>query len=199
MEVETRAAAVQLGVSQRQVQRLARTGRVLGRTVAGRRLVAARSLVAVSRSSGRGRRWDDSTAAAAAELLESGSTERISGSQRSRLRARLRAASVQELAYRMLASRVTLWRRTGVAGASTPLDDNLTATGRGIDVVVTRDARALARRERLVEDLDGETILVTLHTGAPATVGDIVLYAYGDERASAAARERIRGRQSELV
>ncbi|MFL0712427.1 MAG: hypothetical protein ACJLS2_07115 [Microcella pacifica] len=39
MEIETRSAATQLGLSQRQVQRLAQNGRVIHRAVAGRTVV----------------------------------------------------------------------------------------------------------------------------------------------------------------
>lgn len=199
MEVVTRVAASQLGVSQRQVQRLTRSGRVVSRAIAGRKVLAGRSLVAVSRSAGRGRHWDDRTVAAAAELLEAGSTDRISGSQRSRLRARLRTISVSDLAYHVLGERVTLWRSTRPAADSGgPLVDGFTATGNHLDVTVTRDASALARQARLLEDADGETIVVELDTGAPSVIQEIVLYAYGDERTSSAARQRIQARQSGL-
>ena len=198
MEVVTRVAASQLGLSQRQVQRLARSGRVVSRTIAGRTVVAGRSLVAASRSAARGRRWDDRTVAAAAELLESGTTERLSGSQRSRLRGRLRTISVAELAYHVLGDRVTLWRNTRPATGSTSFADGLSTTGEGLDVKVTQNTTATARESRLLEDADGETLLVELDTDAPAVTQDIVLYAYGDERTSSAAKQRIQAQQSNL-
>ena len=199
MEVVTRVAASQLGVSQRQVQRLAQNGRVASRAIAGRKVLAGRSLVAVSRSPGRGRRWEDHTVAAAAELLETGSTDRISGSQRSRLRARLRTISVPDLAYQVLGDRVTLWRsaRTKV-GADERFADGLSTTGERLDVKVTHDAQSLARQTRLLEDADGETLLVEIDTHTPSVIRDIALYAYGDERTSSAARQRIRARQSRI-
>lgn len=198
MELVTRDAAAQLGVSQRQVQRLARDGRVPSRDLAGRKVLAGRSLLAVSRSTGRGRRWDDSTVAAATELLETGSTERISGSQRSRLRTRLRTISVSELAYQTLGDRVTPWRRTGTAVGEQEREDGLTTTGDGLDVHVVTDAQAHARRERLLEDADGTILLVELTTDAPSAMADIVRYAYGDERVSAAARARVHALQVNL-
>jgi hypothetical protein len=199
MEVVTRVASSQLGVSQRQVQRLTQSGRVVSRTIAGRKVLAGRSLVAVSRSAARGRLWDDRTVAAAAELLESGKTERMSGSQRSRLRGRLRTISIAELAYHFLGARVTLWRSTRPAtSADSRFADGLSTTGEGLDVKVTHNAAATARKSRLLEDSDGETLLVELDTDAPAIAQDIVLYAYGDERTSSAAKQRIQARQLNL-
>jgi len=199
MEVTTREAARQLGVSQRQVQRIAKSGRISHRSVAGRTVISGRSLVALSRSATRGRRWDERTVQAACELLERGHTERLSGSQRSRLRARLRNASAAELALNVLGERVTLWRSTRPeerrlgAGA-----DGLSATGDSINVKVTESATALARRLRLLDDGDGDIVVVELATTAAAVVADIALYAYGDERTSTAARERIEARQAAI-
>lgn len=199
MEVVTRVASAQLGVSQRQVQRLTQSGRVASRTIAGRKVIAGRSLVAVSRSAARGRHWDDRTVAAAVELFGNGSTEQISGSQRSRLRARLRGISLPELAYHVLGDRVTLWRSTRpTTGSASRLADGLSSTGERLEIKVTKDAAATARKLRLLEDADGETLLVELDTDGPAVVQDIVLYAYGDERTSSAAKQRIQTRQSKL-
>lgn len=199
METETRTAASQLGVSQRQVQRMARAGRLAHREVAGRTVVSGRAVLAASRSRGRGRSWDQQTVRAACDLLESGSTSAISGSQRSRLRARLRDLSTAELAYHVLGLRVSLWRSTA-ASADTigDGDQSLTSTGATLRVAVTPNANTLARQWRLIEDVDGETVLVELETSAEAVVSDIVVYAYGDERSSNAARERLRERQEKL-
>lgn len=198
MEVVSREAASQLGVSQRQVQRLAQSGRLSSRAIAGRTVLAARSILALSRSPGRGRHWDDRTVAAAAELLETGSTEQISGSQRSRLRARLRTISVPDLAYQVLGDRVSLWRNTKPISADERLAQGLSTTGQQLDVKVTSDSQALSRRLRLLEDADGETLLVQLDTTAPYAIQDIVLYAYADERTSSAARRRTEARQAEI-
>jgi hypothetical protein len=199
MEIETRSAAKHLGMSQRQVQRLAQSGRVVHRAIAGRTVVASRSLIAVSRSAGRGRRWDEQTVKAACELLDHGSTPLIAGSQRSRLRARLRAMTVAELAYQVLGNRATLWRSTRrEVSSDSQVPDGLSSTGEGLNVKVARDATAHAKRLRLLEDADGETLIIELDTNAPAVVTDIALYAYGDERTSTAARGRIQARQATL-
>lgn len=198
MEATTHSAAAQLGLSQRQVQRLARRGRVVNRAIAGRTVVAGRSLVALSRSSGRGRRWNERTVAAACELLDRGATERISGSQRSRLRGRLRTISIVDLAYQVLGDRVTLWRSTRPATGAEHPSDGLSSTGSRLDVKVTQDAAVFARGARVLADPDGEIVLVELDTDAPAVVADVVLYAYGDERTSSAAMRRVLGRQARL-
>lgn len=199
MEIGTRSAARQLGLSQRQVQRLARSGRVVSRAVAGRTVMAGRSIVAASRTAARGRRWDEQTVSAACDLLDHGATDRISGSQRSRLRARLQKIHIADLAYQLLGNRVTLWRSTRPAnslpGGSA---DGLSETGTRLKVTVTQDATAFARRARLLEDADGDTILVELDTDAPAVIEDTALYAYGDERTSGAARRRLEVRQARL-
>lgn len=200
MDTVTREAASQLGVSQRQVQRLAHSGRIVSRDVAGRKVISQKSIVAASRSMERGRRWDERTVAAAAELLDGGTTERVTGSQRSRLRARMRTVSAAELAYHALGERVTLWRRVGQASAfSESAADGFTATGQGLQIRVVRNAAATARRERLLEDTDGDILLVELHTDAPAVIEDIALYAYGDTRTSGAAQQRVEARRSALA
>jgi hypothetical protein len=199
METATAAAASQLGVSQRQVQRLARNGRLVSREIAGRTVVAGRSVVAMSRSSARGRRWEQHTVAAACELLEKGSTARVSGSQRSRLRSRLRTIPLAELAYQVLGDRVTLWRSANREESTTDrFADGLSTTGERLDVKVTHNAATLTRRLRMIEDADGDTIVIELEAEARGVVEDIVLYAYGDVRTSIAAAERIRARQEAL-
>ncbi len=199
MEMTTLSAAKQLGVSQRQVQRLAQSGRVSHRTVAGRTVVSGRSLLAVSRSTTRGRRWNERTVQAACELLQRGSTDCITGTQRSRLRARLRNISIAELALHMIGGRVTLWRSTRQgANPNSELADGLSSTGESLNVKVTEDAALLARKLRLLEDADGDVLIVELETSGQEIVADVALYAYGDERTSSAARQRLQTRQAAI-
>lgn len=199
MEMTTSSAALQLGVSQRQVQRMAQSGRISHRSVVGRTVVSGRSLLAVSRSKTRGRRWDERTVQAACELLQTGSTECISGSQRSRLRARLRDISVAELALHVLAGRVTHWRITQQETVSNlELTDGLSSTGESLTIKVTENAASLARKLRLLEDADGDVLIVELETSGPDIVADVALYAYGDERTSSAARQRLQARQAAI-
>lgn len=188
MELTTFEAAQELGMSQRQVQRLVDCGRLAGRAVAGRTVVGGRSVLAARRSAGRGRRWADGVASAALELMEIGSTDRLMGRELSRTMARLGEQELYEIAYHVLGARVTLWRRTRPGGAVTALT-GLSQSGSGLDVVVSADASTYARRERLIEDTDGDTVIVELTTRAHETLIELALYAYGDSRTSAVARD----------
>ena len=76
--------------------------------------------------------------------------------------------------------------------------DGLSDTGARLEVKVTQDAATFSRRARLLEDPDGGTILVELDADAVAVIEDIALYAYGDERTSSAAKQRIEARQARL-
>lgn len=79
------------------------------------------------------------------------------------------------------------------------VDDGLSATGSRLNVKVTANARSLAKSTRLLEDSDGETIIVEIDTEASGVVEDIALYAYGDARTSDAARRRVETRQESLL
>lgn len=137
--------------------------------------------------------------AAACELLDHGTTTRILGSQRSRLRARLKVIPLPDLAYQVLADRVTLWRRAG-RGAEGAGDsrERLSSSGLRLEVIVTPDPSAVARKERLLDDADGDTLIVQFTTTSDSVIEDIALFAYGDERTSRAARERLEARRASL-
>jgi hypothetical protein len=106
---------------------------------------------------------------------------------------------VQQLALHVLGGRVSLWRTTQQETIPTiELADGLSSIGESLTVTVTDNASALARKRRLLEDADGDVLIVELDTGAPAIVADIALYAYGDERTSSAARQRIQAQQAAI-
>lgn len=190
MEISTNDAARELQVSQRQVQRLAAEGRIASRAVAGRVVVGGRSLLAATRMAGRGRRWDDETVVAALELLESGSTARLQGRKLARLQARLAEMTVSELAYQALASRVSFWRKA--SGSATAAGrDGFTSSGSTLEVLLATDVAFIARTNRLVEDLDGDVLIVDFNTSHSQLVLDLTDYAYGDVRMSAVARQRL--------
>lgn len=97
----------------------------------------------------------------------------------------------------MLGARVTLWRNTGPTGQAPA--DGLSTSGSHLEVKLTQNAATLARQSRMIEDADGDTILIELDTDALSVAEDIALYAYGDERTSSAARRRIQARQAKLA
>ena len=119
MEVTLALAAQRLHVSAREAQRLAAAGqlnvvRQVGRTF----LVDDAAVIALERRQRHpGRTWDANTAWAAIELLDHGSTSRLSGSTLSRLRRRLRQLDVPDLVR--LASRRASVVRCGQARRST--------------------------------------------------------------------------------
>lgn len=100
MELTVAQAAAQHGRTERFVQLALQTGdlpalRRIGRVT----LFDDVAATAWSRSLARGRRWSQEVATAALDLLTSGRTERLSSSERSRLRARLRTMSARDIAH----------------------------------------------------------------------------------------------------
>src|SRR4051812_28953468 len=91
-------AAAALGVSVRQVQRLAESGELTEvARVGGNILLDSHSVHRLAqRGRQRGRPWSIETAWAALELLDFGRTTRLNAAQRSRLRARLRSMDAEE-------------------------------------------------------------------------------------------------------
>jgi hypothetical protein len=193
----SRAAASQLGLSRREVNRAVRSGRIVSARIGDRNVVSDRAVVAASRTAGRGRRWSPLTARAALELLESGNTDLVRGSERSRLKARLRAAGARELGYQLLAGRVSLWRRTSATGArvesALAASLGLAADG-GLAVDVAADVGRRARELRLVEDSEGDVLLVEGDERARRVLEAVGLYAFGSTRESGAAEAWLRER-----
>lgn len=179
-----------LSLSQRQVQRLARTNRLASSSVAGRTVISGRSLTALERTAARGRHWSDETVAAALDLLTDGATTALQAAPRSRLRARLREIDARELAYQALSGRVSLWRSTSASlmhpGSLATTELGLTGAG-GTRVRSCDDVGVDARQQRLVEDEEGDVVLVALGRARALTAEIITLYAYGDARESGAA------------
>lgn len=201
MKLTSAEAARELKVSQRQVQRHARARVVDVEHVAGRTLVAGRSLRALERAHARGRRWNERTVRAALELFERGSTTIVEGTERSRLKARLRALDLGAIAHQMLAGRVSFWRPT--AGARTvsggvAIDElGLSASG-SLGVEIVEDATRAGRAQRLVRDVEGEIALVELGHDHELAASIIALYALGDEREHSAAAGWLARRQTSL-
>lgn len=179
-----------LSLSQRQVQRLANANRLAASSVAGRTVISGRSVTALERTAGRGRRWNDATVAAALELLSEGATSALQTAPRSRLRARMREIDARELAYQALSGRVSLWRSTSASlmhpGSLASTELGLTGAG-GTRVRSCDDVAEDARRQRLVQDEEGDVVLVALGRAQKLAAEIITLYAYGDARESAAA------------
>jgi len=99
--ITTTAAAELMGVSSREVQRLARAGELVVAERIGRSfLLDAASVHRASRNHARsGRPWDEATAWAAIDLLRGGQASWLGVTQRSRLKARLAALSAVDLGW----------------------------------------------------------------------------------------------------
>ena len=171
-EMTTAACATVLGISVRQVARLARAGELtVSRTVGGALLVDGASVHRLAKH-GRhnGRPWTAATAWAALALLSGESVDWLDAAAMSRLRHRLRASSASELGW-MTRRRATVHRMQGWgkdegllhSGASALRDPamselfDLTAVERGADgYVQARDFADLVTTLGLVEDRDGD-------------------------------------------
>lgn len=184
------AASERLGLSRRQVNRAAGTGRIVTDRVGGINVVSDRAIVAAARTGSRGRRWSELSARAALELIEHGETRLVSGSARSRLKARLRSTTAAELGYHLLTNRVSLWRGTGATpsalGKALIHELGLAADG-GLAVVVAADAPRRARGLRLVEDIEGDVLLIESDSASQVALGAVGLYAFGGPRESSIA------------
>jgi hypothetical protein len=171
-EMTTVACAKVLGISARQVARLARAGELtVSRTVGGALLVDGASAHRLAKH-GRhnGRPWTAATAWAALALLSGESVDWLDSSAMTRLRHRLRGSSASELCW-MTRRRATVHRMQGwgkdtgllYSGVSALRDPamselfDLTAVERGVDGYVhARDFADLVTTLGLVEDRDGD-------------------------------------------
>lgn len=215
MEMTLREAAEELGVTPREAQRLAAAGRLqitrrIGRTV----LVDDSSVVSRGRQpGGRGRRWSQTTAWAALELLDLGVTDRLTGSSLSRLRRRLRAMTVEEM-IRAAGDRCLAWRAVQTRRSPRDLAAELMPTGESalsssttaqsfglsaspeprIEGYALQEQReGLERRYGLVADADGEVTLRLVDTSVRVTESVIALDLIdrGGTREEAAGREML--------
>lgn len=128
MEVTVREAASRLGVSERQVQRLASSGRLQVVRRVGSTLLLDDTGLARAGAASAGRIWAPTTAWAAIDLLELGSTDRLRGSALSRLRRRLGACDASEL-VRLTGDRAFRWRGTQTRRSRRRLQSELALSG----------------------------------------------------------------------
>ncbi|MPV50192.1 helix-turn-helix domain-containing protein [Pseudactinotalea sp. HY160] len=128
MEMTTTEVAARLGVSVRQVQRLAQAGRLQVVRRVGSSNLLDDSALTTAAAARRGRTWAAHTAWAAVDLLETGRTERLTGSSLSRLRGRLRSCNAAEL-VRLTSRRAQLWRGSQTRRTTDQLRDEISLSG----------------------------------------------------------------------
>lgn len=131
MELTLDEAARRLGISTRQAQRLAHEGKLQVVRHVGRSMLVDSSGVLQRKrvQFHRGRRWNPNTAWGAIELLEHGSTSRVSGATLSRLKSRLAEINVEEL-VRLSDGRAQVQRFMQTRRRPAALEDALVLTGR---------------------------------------------------------------------
>jgi len=175
-------AGRRLGVSVRQVQRLASNGALTQVGTVGRtKLIDARSVQRVkAQGLRRGRPWSTNAIAAALDLLTHGDTDRVSSVERKRLRTRLAGMSAEDL-VRATRARADVRRYRGAAsfldrarkefaltGAAAIDDDTTVAKEFGLSrspqdsvdgYVDNRTADKLVRTCHLIEDAHGNVTL----------------------------------------
>lgn len=186
MYLTTAQAAQELGVSQRQVRRFAAAGKIDATQYGRSYLLSAKQVLSLQRTKQRGRKWSEVTVQSALELLSAGDTELMNGSEKSRLRTRLRTMSVEALADQLLRGRVIFRRSLNDAHRdeyTIEIASELGLISRGgLGVLVGENVAAQSRRLRLVEDFEGNVATVEGSTNYRALFEALVLYTYGSAR-----------------
>jgi excisionase family DNA binding protein len=177
MMTSTDASRV-LGVSVRQVQRLVDAGWLTSAGRVGRSILidAASVHEVANRGAQPGRPWNQATAWAALELLSSDKTDRLTETQRSRLRSRLRGLTAAELIplarrrartcrYRVSASFLDRLRERVVSTGSAAISESADVAARfGLAAGRTETVDGyLAARD--LDNVVGEYLMVPDHAG----------------------------------
>ena len=209
-------AAQQLGIGVRQVERMVASGELSYAGSVGRALLIDAASVHRHRERGaaKGRPWSTDTLHAAVELLQDGRTDLLEGTQRSRLRAKLRQMAASDLAraahrraevrrYRASTSFLEALRgRILLTGGAAVDADRVTAGRFGLGTVqrdivdgyVSRvTAEELVDRYLLVDDAQGNvTLRIADDVVGVRGIADLVTVAL-DLAESLDARERVAG------
>lgn len=209
MELTTRQIAEQANRSERFVQLALRSGdlptlRTVGRTA----IVDDIAATAWRRRLARGRHWTAEVRDAALDLLSRGETGRLSSSERSRLRARLRVMDASAIAHAAGGQR-TGWARYRVElvpdlprigpSAIDPAQLGIVRGEGWVTFVESDDLDRLELDHDVTLDADGNMGVV--ERAAPDTrAARLLLDAYllGDARLSAAAAAELEGRAHAL-
>ena len=212
MELTVTQAAEVAGLTARVLQQATASGVLPVQRVAGRtQLIDSAVLQAYLRLSRSGRRWDGRTAKAALDLLDAGETRALSGSELSRLRARLRRISAADIAHRLGATanwyryRSVNHTRDEVARQVRPtgptlledprLADRLGLLPGGSDSLygVVNDLSLVEAESGLILDGEGD-IFITERIRNGVGAGLVDLFLFGDARESAAAATELERR-----
>ena len=151
--MSTSQAAVELGISPRQLRRTVAAGRIVATKYGTSHAFSPRQLQALERTAHRGRSWTDPACRAALDLLATGEISELIGTERSRLKQRLRNSDVGPLAGQILRGRVSLRRAASPESEKSYVSDLVgelgVSAGGGLAVVIARDADRVVRKARL--------------------------------------------------
>lgn len=177
-------AAAILGVTQRQVQNAVKDGLLTAHRIGSALAVYERQVFALRRMKLAGRPWDRDTVIAALDLLSNSTVTTVRGSQLSRLKSRLPTISDAELAGRVLAGNVTLFRATAEQQRSieSALASQTTLVGGGTSVIVDQDADRAARALGLLPDPEGNVVVINGHPRHLAVIEALAYTVYGSTR-----------------
>ncbi|UFS60634.1 hypothetical protein [Subtercola endophyticus] len=152
----------------------------------------------MSRTMYRGRNWSEVTRQAALDLLAFGVTTRVAGTERSRLKMRIRTADPGSLAGQILRGHTSLRRaanpETKIRFSPTLLGELGLSAGGGLGVLVARDASSVARLARLGLDESGDIAVVEGDKEHEKVLEALLLFAFGNARENAAASKWITAR-----
>lgn len=200
MMISSSQAANMLGITDRQVRRAVETGMLEADRVGRSLLLHVRNVVALGRMDLLGRGWSDVTREAALDLLSYGSTDRVAGSSKSRLKARVRSAEVASLAGHLIAGRAKVY--AGENSDSKAFQSGIAAQlglgGTLLGVIVSEDFEEEAIAFRLHEDPDGRIVGISGNERHTEILHAFSLYVYGDTRESSAAEQFIKERVARL-
>nr|WP_245190178.1 excisionase family DNA-binding protein [Leucobacter exalbidus] len=177
-------AAQRLGVTERQVQRAAASGRLEAQRVGKRFILHERTLHVFQHTVRRGRRWSKQSIADALNLL-TGKETVTTGSSRSRLKTKIRSLEVGDLAGILLQRKEVSIHRANPAQASeipSAVESEAGLGGGGIRVIAEHDARKAALKRRLPIDIEGNVIAVTSEREHAQAIEAAVLAIYGSTR-----------------
>jgi hypothetical protein len=202
MPLSTAQAAKELGVTPRQMRRAVASGRIIATRHGLNHAFSQRQIVALERTTHRGRSWTGTVQKAALDLLATGKTTELSSTERSRLKSRIRTVDVAVLAGQILRGRVTLRRAASSEGksrfvASLLNELGLSAAG-GLGILFAKDAHHAARRAHLGLDDSGDIAVVEGEEAHRKVLEALTFYVYGDARESSAAARWIASAQSAI-
>lgn len=199
MELTVRDAANSAGVSSRTAQRALADGslgmaRVIGRQVTTDDL----AVQAWIRSTARGRKWSRRTREAAIDLLSGGRGEGLSSSERSRLKAALRAMSARQIASSAWVGTWVRYRKLGAVSARLigpsvvePSTLGIVAGESWMSFAQVADLERFEASEPVIADSDGDLVVIERDIDDRWARQLIDTYVLGDARESDAAARQL--------